>query len=178
VGREIDGAGAVVNLAGVNVGGRRWTASYKEEILASRLDSTRALIEAMKTATKKPGAFLCASAVGYYGGRGREELDEGKSPGRDFLADVCVQWEAEGRKAEALEVRTAFVRTGVVLAPLGEGGALDKMVPPYKAFVGGPIGAATSTCPGSTSTTRSRSSSSCSITPSSAAPSTPRARSR
>lgn len=138
--KELEGAGAVVNLSGANVGGRRWTSTYKDEILESRVDSTRALVEAMKSAAVKPRTFLCASAVGYYGGRGSEPLDESKGPGTDFLAQVCVQWEAEARKAEALEVRTVCVRTGVVLARPGEGGALAQMVPPYLAFVGGPLG--------------------------------------
>jgi uncharacterized protein len=135
---EVNGAGAVVNLAGASVSGKRWSESYKAEILASRVDSTRALVEAMRAAAKRPGAFVSASAVGYYGGRGDEPLDESASPGTDFLASVVQAWEKAALTAEALPVRVALVRTGVVLA--AEGGALPMMLPPFKAFVGGPIG--------------------------------------
>lgn len=145
--KELDGADAVVNLAGASVAGRRWTSSYKDELLASRLDSTRALVEAMKTATRKPATFVCASAVGYYGGRGNEALDETRGPGHDFLADVCVRWEAEAQKAEDLEVRIVSVRTGLVLAAPGEGSALDQLVRPFKAFVGGPLGSGSQVLP-------------------------------
>jgi uncharacterized protein (TIGR01777 family) len=133
---SLEGADAVVNLAGASVGGRRWSASYKRESLDSRVLSTRALIEAMRK--HKPRVLVNASAVGYYGGRGDEVLDESASPGADFLATVCIAWEAEARKAEELGVRSVQARTGVVLSR--KGGALGQMLPPFKAFVGGPIG--------------------------------------
>jgi uncharacterized protein len=132
---SVEGADAVVNLAGASVAGKRWSPAYKKEILDSRVLTTRALVEAIAKAQRKPRVLVNASAVGYYGGRGDEVLDESKEPGADFLASVSVQWEAEARKAE---VRSVQVRTGVVLSP--KGGALGSMLPPFKAFVGGPVG--------------------------------------
>jgi uncharacterized protein (TIGR01777 family) len=132
---SVEGADAVVNLAGASVAGKRWSPAYKKEILDSRVLTTRALVEAIAKAQRKPRVLVNASAVGYYGGRGDEVLDESKEPGADFLAFVSVQWEAEARKAE---VRSVQVRTGVVLSP--KGGALGSMLPPFKAFVGGPVG--------------------------------------
>jgi uncharacterized protein (TIGR01777 family) len=133
----LDGADAVVNLAGASVAAKRWSDSYKKVILESRVFSTRALVEAIR-AGAKPRVLVNASAVGYYGGRGDEILDESAAPGADFLASVCVAWEAEARKAEDLGVRSVQARTGVVLSQ--KGGALGQMLPPFKAFVGGPIG--------------------------------------
>jgi len=132
---EVDGADAVVNLAGASVAGKRWTASYKKEILDSRVLTTRALVESIERAARKPRALVNASAVGYYGARGDELVDESTPPGSDFLATVVTAWEAEARKAS---VRSVQLRTGVVLSQ--KGGALDKMVAPFKAFAGGPIG--------------------------------------
>jgi uncharacterized protein (TIGR01777 family) len=136
--RALDGVDGVVNLAGANVGGKRWSEDYKKEIRESRLQATRALVEGMRSASRRPRAFVSASAVGYYGGRGDEEVTESTPPGRDFLAEVCKAWEGEAAHAEQLGVRTVLLRTGVVLD--GNDGALKKMVPPFKAFVGGPIG--------------------------------------
>lgn len=135
---QVDGADAVVNLAGANVSGKRWSAQYKQEILDSRVDSTRALVEAMSAAKARPRVFVSASAVGYYGGRGDELVDESAKAGTDFLASVCAAWEACAQKAEPLGVRVVRIRTGVVLA--SEGGALPMMLPPFKAFIGGPPG--------------------------------------
>ena len=132
---SVGGADAVVNLAGASVGGKRWSPSYKREILDSRVDTTRALVEAIGAAARRPRVLVNASAVGYYGGRGDEVLEESAAPGTDFLAGVVVEWEAEARKAP---VRSVQVRTGIVLS--AEGGALGQMLPPFKAFVGGPIG--------------------------------------
>ena len=126
---EIAGADAVVNLAGASVAGKRWSAEYKKEILDSRVQTTRRLVEA------RPPILINASAVGVYGGRGDEELDESAAPGDDFLASVCVAWEAEAAKAPG---RVVMLRTGVVLSK--RGGALQQMLPPFRAFVGGPIG--------------------------------------
>jgi len=136
--RAIDGCDAVVNLAGANVGAKRWSEGYKREIRESRIRSTRALVDAMAAARSKPRVFVSASAVGYYGGRGDEEVTESTPAGNDFLAQVCRDWEAEASRAEQLGVRTVLLRTGVVLDQ--SDGALKKMIPPFKAFVGGPIG--------------------------------------
>jgi hypothetical protein len=132
---SVEGADAVVNLAGASVAGKRWSPDYKQEIETSRLRSTRALVEAIASAQRRPRVLVNASAVGYYGGRGDEILDEAAGPGADFLARVCEQWEAEARRAP---VRSVQVRTGIVLSPTG--GALGSMLPPFKAFVGGPVG--------------------------------------
>ena len=135
---SLDGADAVVNLAGAPVAGKRWSPAWKKEILDSRIDSSRALIEAMRVAGRKPGVFIAGSAMGFYGFHGGEPLDESAGPGTDFLAGVCQQWEDASRGAEGLGVRTVLLRTGVVLSR--DGGALQQMLPPFKAFVGGPIG--------------------------------------
>ncbi len=131
----VEGADAVVNLAGANLASRRWSPGFKKEILDSRVLSTRALVEAIRAAGVKPRVLVNASAVGYYGGRGDEELDEGASPGSDFLAGVVRAWEDEALRAD---VRVVAIRTGIVLSR--QGGALAPMLPPFKAFVGGPIG--------------------------------------
>jgi uncharacterized protein (TIGR01777 family) len=131
----VEGADAVVNLAGASIGGKRWTAAYKKEIEDSRVLGTRALVEAIASARRRPRVLVNASAVGWYGGRGDEVLDEGAGPGADFLAGVTRRWEAEAQRAA---VRAVQVRTGIVLSP--RGGALERMLLPFKAFVGGPIG--------------------------------------
>jgi uncharacterized protein (TIGR01777 family) len=132
---SVEGADAVVNLAGASVAGKRWSPAYKKEILDSRVLSTRALVEAIANAQRRPRVLVNASAVGYYGGRGDEVLDESAGPGADFLARVSREWEAEAQKAP---VRSVQIRTGVVLSRTG--GALASMLPPFKAFVGGPVG--------------------------------------
>jgi uncharacterized protein len=132
---NVDGADAVVNLAGASVAGKRWTPAYKKEIEQSRVLTTRALVDAIRAASRKPRVLINASAVGYYGGRGDEIVDERSEPGADFLANVVRQWEAEAQRAP---VRSVQIRTGVVLS--ARGGALEKMLPPFKAFVGGPVG--------------------------------------
>jgi uncharacterized protein (TIGR01777 family) len=131
----VEGADAVVNLAGASVAGKRWTPEYKKEIEDSRVLSTRAAVEAIASAQRKPRVLVIASAVGYYGGRGDEVLEESAGPGSDFLANVSRRWEAEAQRAP---VRSVQIRTGIVLSP--KGGALEKMLLPFKAFVGGPIG--------------------------------------
>ncbi|HWE25815.1 MAG TPA: TIGR01777 family oxidoreductase [Myxococcales bacterium] len=134
----LDDADAAVNLSGANIGARRWTDAFKKEIAESRVQSTRAFVDAIRGARRKPRVFVNASAVGVYGGRGDEEMTEASSPGKDFLAEVCKASEAEAARAEEFGVRTVLLRTGIVLAR--EGGALKQMLPPFKAFVGGPIG--------------------------------------
>lgn len=130
----IDGADAVVNLAGATVA-RRWNAEVKRDILESRTQSTKALVDAITASARKPRVLVNASAVGYYGGRGDELIDERSTPGTDFLSGVVKAWEEEAAKAP---VRTVLLRTGIVLSKTG--GALEKMLPPFRAFVGGPIG--------------------------------------
>jgi uncharacterized protein (TIGR01777 family) len=132
---RVETADAVVNLAGASVAGKRWTPEYKKEIEESRVLSTRTVVEAIAAAGRKPHVLVNASAVGYYGGRGDEVLEESAGPGADFLANVSRRWEAEAQRAP---VRSVQIRTGVVLS--AKGGALGKMLPPFKAFVGGPIG--------------------------------------
>ncbi len=132
---SVEGADAVVNLAGASVAGKRWSPAYKKKIEDSRVLATRTAVEAIASASRKPRVLVNASAVGYYGGRGDELLEESAGPGADFLANVSQKWEAEAQRAP---VRSVQIRTGVVLSP--KGGALEKMLPPFKAFVGGPIG--------------------------------------
>jgi uncharacterized protein len=135
---SIDGADGVVNLAGEGIAEKRWTERQKELIRSSRIDSTRALVQAIAKAKEKPKFLINASAVGYYGPRGDETLTEESAPGKDYLARVCLAWEAEAKKAQDYGVRVALLRTGIVL---GKGkGALAKMVPPFKFFVGGRLG--------------------------------------
>ena len=134
----VDGADAVVNLAGESIAARRWTAQQKARIRGSRVEGTRALVEAIRSAERRPKVLINASATGYYGPRGDEAVAESDPPGNDFLARVCQEWEQAAREAEPLGVRVALVRTGVVL---GEGGgALAKMLPPFRFFAGGPFG--------------------------------------
>ena len=134
----LDGADGIINLAGEPIAGRRWSKEQKARLRSSRIDSTRALIGAIAKARVKPKFLLNGSAVGYYGPHGDEPLSEASPPGDDFLSRLCVEWEAEARKAEEHGVRVAMVRTGIVL---GKGqGALAKMVLPFKMFVGGPLG--------------------------------------
>lgn len=133
----IEGASAVVHLAGESVAGR-WDALKKRAIRDSRVVGTRHLVEAIGEAKSKPGVLVCASAVGYYGDRGEEELTEEASPGGDFLATVCQEWEAEARGAEAFGVRVVLLRTGLVLGR--GGGALKQMLLPFRLGLGGPLG--------------------------------------
>jgi len=134
----LEGTDAVVHLIGEGIADGRWTAERKRKIEESRTRSTAALVEALGQAAPGPKVLLQGSAVGFYGARGDEELTEASPPGEGFLADVCRAWERAGEKAEALGVRRALLRTGVVLAQ--EGGALPKMVLPFRLFAGGPVG--------------------------------------
>lgn len=128
---------AVIHLAGAPVA-QRWTEESKRRIRDSRVAGTHNLVEAMKKLPKPPGVLVCASAIGYYGSRGDEVLVESAAPGSGFLPDVCVAWEKEARGAEALGVRVAMIRTGIVLDT--RGGALPKMLPPFRMGVGGRLG--------------------------------------
>jgi uncharacterized protein (TIGR01777 family) len=133
---DVANADVVINLAGENVG-QRWTKSRKPRLVSSRLDSTRALVEAMKSAPSHPRTFISASAVGYYGPRGDEVVDENSPRGRGFLAGLVEKWEAAAREAEHVS-RLVLPRFGVALDP--SGGALAKMLPPFRLGVGGPVG--------------------------------------
>jgi uncharacterized protein (TIGR01777 family) len=134
---EAAAADAVINLAGENIAGGRWTAERKKRLVASRLDATGAIVEALR-ASPRPGRTLVnASATGVYGDRQDEQLDESSSRGSGFLADLVAQWEAAARAAEPF-ARLVILRFGVVLA--ADGGALKKMILPFKLGAGGPIG--------------------------------------
>jgi uncharacterized protein (TIGR01777 family) len=133
---SLAGADAVVHLAGEPVT-QRWNPAVRERIRASRLDGTRNLVAGMKKLIRPPATLVSASATGYYGSRGDEILTEDSSPGSDFLAELCAGWEAAAREAEAFGTRVAMLRIGVVL---GHGGALAKMVPAFRAGVGGRLG--------------------------------------
>lgn len=135
---KLEGADAVVHLAGENISAHRWTAAFKQRIRDSRLKGTRLVSDAIAHARVKPKTFLCASAIGYYGDRGDEMLTESSSPGHDFLADVCRDWEAACDSARQAGVRVVNARTGVVLSP--DEGALAKMLTPFKLGLGGKIG--------------------------------------
>ena len=130
------GRDAVVHLAGENVA-QRWSDDSKRRILDSREQGTRNLVAGLRDADPRPAALVSSSAVGYYGPHGEEELPEDTPPGEDFLARVCVVWEREAQAAEELGMRVVRVRTGVVLDK--DGGALGKMLPFFKAGVGGPV---------------------------------------
>jgi uncharacterized protein (TIGR01777 family) len=133
----VDGAGALVNLAGESLA-QRWTAAAKRRMATSRVEAAARLAGAVAKAAKKPEVLVNASAVGYYGPHGDEILDEDSPAGTDFLARLCVDWEMAARALEPLGVRVAMTRTGLVLG--SGGGALAKMLPPFKAFVGGAPG--------------------------------------
>lgn len=135
---EIERADAVINLAGEPIAEKRWTKDQKEKIRKSRIETTKVVVECIARAKPKPKVLINASAIGFYGSRGEEVLDESAPGGQDFLASVCTQWEKEAARAQAFGVRTVFIRTGIVLST--KGGALTKMLPPFKFFVGGPIG--------------------------------------
>lgn len=134
---RLAGTGGVIHLAGGPLAERRWTAEQKARLVESRVAGTRAVVQAL-AGPDRPRILLSASAVGYYGARGEEELDEPSAPGAGFLADLCVSWEREARAAMDLGVRTVCLRTGVVLS--ARGGALARMRTAFKLFAGGPLG--------------------------------------
>ncbi|MFY9826360.1 MAG: TIGR01777 family oxidoreductase [Thermoanaerobaculia bacterium] len=134
----LDGDTAIVHLAGESIAAGRWTASRKKRIRESRVESSRAVLAAIRQAKEKPKALLQGSAAGIYGNCGDEVVTEGHAAGTDFLAGVCVDWEASTAEAESLGVRRAVLRTGIVLS--GGGGALPKMALPFRFGAGGPLG--------------------------------------
>lgn len=135
---EADGAAAIVNLAGESIAGGRWTADRKRRIVESRVDATGAVIEAIERAKRRPRALLQASAVGFYGDRGGEALDESSGPGAGFLAETTAAWERASEAAESLGARRVLLRTGLVLAL--DGGALAAMVRPFRFGLGARLG--------------------------------------
>jgi uncharacterized protein (TIGR01777 family) len=132
------GADVVVNLAGASIADGRWTTQRKALLRSSRIDTTRALVGALAKMNARPSVLVSASAIGYYGNRGDEILTEESKPGADFLASLAQEWEAEALKAEALGIRVALARFGIILAR--EGGALPKMMLPFRIGVGGKLG--------------------------------------
>jgi len=135
---RIEGFDALVHLAGEGIAEGRWTSEKKRLIKESRVKGTKLIAEALTTIDQPPKIFLCASAIGYYGDRGDELLNEESPPGSDFLADVCVQWENATSQAREKGIRTANLRFGIILD--AGGGALAKMLPPFRMGVGGRIG--------------------------------------
>jgi uncharacterized protein len=133
----LEGIDAVVHLAGEPIA-QRWNESRKRAIKDSRVKSTRLLVEGLKSLEKRPRVFVCASAIGFYGNRGDEELVETSPPGEGFLPETCQEWEHAAMEAMGLGVRTAVLRTGIVLST--RGGALAKMLLPFRLGAGGPVG--------------------------------------
>jgi uncharacterized protein (TIGR01777 family) len=134
----IDGADAVINLTGELIAGKRWTKRQKERILMSRVNSTRALVSSIEQAQRKPSVLINVSAVGFYGSVPDGDVTEASPRGNDFLAEVCSQWETEAFEAEKSGVRVVTPRLGVVLAR--DGGALTKLMMPFRFFAGGYVG--------------------------------------
>ena len=134
----LDGVDAVVNLAGEPIDARRWSGQQKQLIRDSRVVTTRNLVEGLRSVARKPAVLVSSSAVGFYGDRGDELLEEDSPAGRGFMSEVCEEWESEARRATEAGIRVVQVRTGVVLSR--EGGALQKLLTPFKLGIGGPLG--------------------------------------
>ncbi len=134
----IDGADAVVNLAGAGIGDERWSPQRKALIRDSRLRSTRSLVAAIAEAPLRPPVFISASGVGYYGASGSDTKTEAAPAGGDFLAQLCTDWETEARRAESAATRVVLLRSGIVLER--SGGVLPRMMTPFRFFAGGPMG--------------------------------------
>ncbi len=137
-GKLVDGADAVVNLAGAGLAEARWTDERKKILRESRVKAGQAVVEAIGAAEKKPKVLVNASAVGYYGPRGDEEITEESQPGNDFLADLCRDWEASTDPVLEMGLRRVIIRTGMVLDV--RGGALPRMLLPFRFLGGGPVG--------------------------------------
>ena len=136
--QALEGLAGVIHLAGANVAAHRWTAAYKREIAASRIDSTRALAATLARLSRPPQVLVVASATGFYGNRAAELLDETSSPGSGFLAGVCQKWEAAAQPAVDAGIRVVHLRLGVVLGP--GPGALAAMLPLFRLGLGGRLG--------------------------------------
>jgi uncharacterized protein (TIGR01777 family) len=135
---KLENSDSVIHLAGINLFAKRWNDSFKKDVLESREVSTKNLVDAIITCNKKPEVFISASGIGYYGDCGDKILTETSPNGNDFLANVCEVWERESQRAGEYGVRNVQVRTGLVLSI--EDGALKQMLPPFKYFIGGPLG--------------------------------------
>jgi uncharacterized protein (TIGR01777 family) len=135
---RLEGIDGVVHLAGANIAGQRWSEHYKQEIRESRVKGTRLVAETLAKLASKPRVFVCASAIGYYGDRGDEQLTEDSPPGKGFLPEVCTAWEDACQTARDAGIRTVNTRIGVVLSK--EGGALKSMLLPFKLGLGGVVG--------------------------------------
>ena len=135
---SLEGCDAVIHLSGAGIGDKRWSDSYRKEILDSRTQTTALLATTIASLQRKPSVFLSGSAIGIYGARGDEQLTETSAHGTGFLADVCEQWEAAAKPAFDAGVRTVFLRTGIVLSP--KGGALKKLLPLFRLGIGGKFG--------------------------------------
>jgi uncharacterized protein (TIGR01777 family) len=133
-----EGVEAVIHLAGEPVAGARWTEEQKRRVRDSRAKGSRNLVAGMRATPRPPKVLVSASAVGFYGDRGNEILNESSAPGSGFLSEVCLDWETEAARARELGVRVAYVRTGVALSL--SGGALEKMLLPFKLGLGGRLG--------------------------------------
>lgn len=138
IAKELEGADALIHLAGQSVSKKRWDKKGKEEIYRSRVKTTGAIVEAMGMMKKAPMVFICASAIGYYGPKREGELTEESRAGEGFLSELSSAWEEEATKAQSLGIRTISLRTGLVLA--NDGGILSRMIPIYKLCLGGPLG--------------------------------------
>jgi uncharacterized protein len=137
--RALDGADAVVNLAGTSIAGRRWTDAHKRLVRDSRINATESLVAGVATCRYPPSTFVQGSAVGYYGASLDDDaIDESHAPGSDFLGRVCVEWEAAAQPVSARGCRVVTIRTGLVLAR--KGGVLPPMALPFRLFAGGPVG--------------------------------------
>ncbi|MGI5292599.1 TIGR01777 family oxidoreductase [Nonomuraea polychroma] len=134
----LDGAEAVVHLAGASIGDKRWSAAYKRELVSSRVQGTRVLVDALRRLSEPPEVLLSASGVDFYGDTGDREIDEGQGKGTGFLADLCEQWEAEARRAEEAGIRTVRARSGLALSR--RGGVLGRTLPIFKMGLGAPLG--------------------------------------
>lgn len=128
---------AIVNLSGAGIADEPWTPQRKQEILDSRIQTTKHIVEAIQQASTPPQVLVNASAVGYYGTSQTATFDETSNPGNDFLASVCQKWEATAKEVETTTTRLVILRFGIVL---GQGGALGKMLTPFRLFAGGPLG--------------------------------------
>lgn len=135
--QALEGADAVINLAGASIADARWTDVRKQLIIDSRILTTRLLVRALSRWSPKPATFISASGIGYYGATDDHRLDEGASRGEGFLADLCLAWESEALRAAEFGARVVTLRTGMVLEQ--DGGALPKMLLPFRFFAGGPI---------------------------------------
>lgn len=134
---SLEGVDALVHLAGEPIA-QRWNDEVKQKIHETRVTGTRNLVQALSTVSQRPAVLICGSAIGYYGSRGDEVLTESSAPGSGFVAEICIEWEKEADLAESLGMRVVKLRTGVVLG--ANGGALAKMLPPFKAGMGGKLG--------------------------------------